>query len=76
MADIGILASRDPVAIDQASMDMINAQPVLASSCIKDAAAAAVDKVKAVYPKVDWAHQLEYAEKIGLGVRTYEVVNV
>jgi uncharacterized Fe-S center protein len=27
VADIGILASRDPVAIDQASMDLVNAQP-------------------------------------------------
>ena len=76
VADIGITASRDPVAIDQASMDLVNAQPPLESSCLKDSDVARTDKVRAVYPKIDWEHQLAYASELGLGTREYELVTV
>ncbi|NLI81845.1 MAG: DUF362 domain-containing protein [Deltaproteobacteria bacterium] len=72
--DIGILASRDAVAVDQASMDLVNAQPPLLSSCLKDNPGAHGDKVRAVYPNIDWEHQLHYAEAIGLGSRTYQLI--
>lgn len=76
VADIGILASRDPVAIDQASMDLVNAQPPLASSCIIDSPHAGSDKVKAVYPNIDWQHQLNYAQQLGLGSTAYELIKI
>jgi uncharacterized protein len=76
VADIGILASRDPVAIDQASADLLNAQPILESSCLKGIANAQDDKMKAVYPKIDWQHQLQYAEQLGLGVRAYDLAKL
>jgi uncharacterized Fe-S center protein len=76
VADIGIVASRDPVAIDQASIDLVNAQPPLASSCLDDSEAARTDKVRAIYPKIDWRHQLDYAAKLGLGSREYELITV
>ncbi len=76
VADIGILASRDPVAIDQASMDLLNAQPHLKSSCIAGEPAANLDKVRAVYPNIDWQHQLNYAEEIGIGTKSYELVPI
>lgn len=76
VADIGILASQDPVAIDQASMDLVNAQPPLASSCIKGSRHAKTDKVKAVYPMIDWQYQLDYAEQVGLGSKAYELVKL
>jgi uncharacterized Fe-S center protein len=76
VADIGIVASRDPVAIDQASMDLVNAQPVLASSCLRDVTDPHCDKVRAVYPNINWKHQLEYAEELGLGERAYELVHL
>ena len=76
VADIGIVASRDPVAIDQASADLLNAQPVLESSCLKGNAKAKTDKMRAVYPKIDWQHQLQYAEQLGLGVRAYDLVKL
>jgi uncharacterized Fe-S center protein len=74
--DIGILASRDPVAIDQASMDLVNAQPALETSCLKGNPMADTDKVKAVYPHIDWAHQLQYAEQVGLGRRDYDLIRI
>lgn len=76
VADIGILASRDPVAIDQASVDLLNAQPALQSSCLGDNPEAAGDKVRAVYKKIDWQHQLEYGQSLGLGSRAYDLVKV
>jgi uncharacterized Fe-S center protein len=74
--DIGILASRDPVAIDQAAVDLINREPALADSCLKTNTGPGEDKFQGVYPKVDWRLQLEYAEKIGLGSRTYTLETI
>jgi uncharacterized protein len=75
--DIGVLASLDPVAIDQASADLLNAQAGLPSSCLKgDALAPGSDKIRAVYPVIPWEHQLEYAELVGLGHRAYELISV
>lgn len=74
--DVGILASRDIVALDQASVDLVNAQPGLEGSCLTSARAPGEDKFKAVYPKIDWTVQLEYAQSIGLGSRAYEIIPV
>jgi uncharacterized protein len=74
--DIGILASRDPIAIDKASMDLVNAQAPLASSCLKDHPLAHEDKVKAVYPRIEWQHQLTYGETLGLGSCSYELIRL
>ena len=74
--DLGIMASTDPVAIDQASVDMVNGQKGLEGSCLSIHREAGEDKFRAIYPKVDWAIQLDYAEKIGLGQRKYELVTI
>jgi uncharacterized Fe-S center protein len=34
------------------------------------------DKFKGIYPKVDWEVQLDYAERLGLGMRAYELVGL
>ncbi|MFH1114124.1 MAG: DUF362 domain-containing protein [Pseudomonadota bacterium] len=69
--DLGILASLDPVAIDQAAVDLVNAAPGNPVSCLQTALAPGEDKFRALYPNVDWAHQLDYAQEIGLGTREY-----
>ncbi len=61
--DIGFLASLDPVAIDQASIDLV-------------IEAAKEDKFKKLYPDVDWGVQLKYGEEIGLGERKYELERI
>jgi uncharacterized Fe-S center protein len=71
--DIGIVASTDPVAIDQASVDLVNKEKALAGTCLKTNTGAGEDKFKGLYPEVDWEIQLEYAEKIGLGSRKYDL---
>ena len=70
--DIGILASRDPVALDQASIDFLNGQPGIAGTRLVNPACA--DKLSDLYPDVDWSMALAYAERLGLGTRPYELL--
>ncbi len=63
--DIGILASTDPVALDQACIDLIYAQ--------KDGDG------KSLVQRIEsrnGLHTLEHAEKIGLGSRHYSLVKI
>ena len=68
IADYGILASLDPVALDQACYEIVegihkdehnNPQPLL-------------DRIA----KLHGTHTIEWAEKIGLGSRKYELVSI
>src|SRR4030042_1965713 len=61
--DIGILSSEDPVAIDQASVDLVNGQEGNRSSKLPGAWKPGDDKFQALYPRVDWNIQLAYAEE-------------
>ncbi len=74
--DIGILLSEDPVAIDQASCDLVNNQVGIENTALKTGFKSGEDKFRGVYPEIDWKPQLEYAEKIGLGKRNYEIIEV
>ncbi len=71
--DIGILASSDPVAIDQASFDLVNQEDCIKGCSLPAGCKPGDDKFRAIYPKVDGTIQLDYAEKIGLGSREYEL---
>jgi len=74
--DLGIMASVDPVAIDQASVDMVNRQKALEGTSLAANKNSGEDKFGALYPKVDWGIQLVHGEKIGLGSRQYELVTI
>jgi hypothetical protein len=77
--DIGIAASFDPVALDKASADMVNSTPVLPGSRIfskKSPDNSAQDHFRTTHPNTCWQAGLEHAEKIGLGSREYEIVEV
>ncbi|MCK5349392.1 MAG: DUF362 domain-containing protein, partial [Desulfobacula sp.] len=65
--NVGVLASIDPVAIDQASADLVNQQKALPGTVLETNLNPGEDKFKGLYPSVDWEHQLDYAQKIGLG---------
>ncbi len=73
--DLGMAASLDPVALDAACADLVNAAPGLPDSEV-EGAAAHVDKLRALYPEVDWTVQLRHAERIGLGTREYSLIRV
>ena len=74
--DIGILASTDPIAIDQASVDLVNREPGLSGTCLKEETDPGKDKFKEIYPNVDWKIQLDYAQSIGLGSCKYELEKI
>lgn len=63
MADIGILASLDPVALDQACVDLVYA----ASD-----GQALIERIESR----NGIHTLEHAEELGVGSRMYQLVNV
>jgi uncharacterized Fe-S center protein len=71
--DIGIVASKDPVAIDQASVDLVNKAPGMPGSELQDLDAE--DKFREV-TGVNWEFLLLHAEKIGLGSRRVKRVTV
>ncbi len=73
--DIGILASEDPVALDQASVDLVNAEGALSGSRV-EGAGPGEDKFRRLYPEIPWEVTLEHAEAIGLGSRKYELVRL
>jgi uncharacterized Fe-S center protein len=70
--DIGIFASFDPVALDKACIDAVNAAPVI--SAILERTYRGDDHFTAIHPATDWRDQIRHAEKIGLGVGEYELV--
>ncbi len=74
--DIGIVASTDPVAIDTASCDLVNNEESIPNTAIKKILKEGEDKWRALYPTIDWRHQLEHAEKMGLGSRAYTLVRI
>jgi uncharacterized Fe-S center protein len=76
VGDIGILSSEDPVAIDQASVDLVDKEEGNRSSKLTSAWESGGNKFRAIYPEVDWNIQLSYAEKIGLGTREYELIKI
>ena len=64
MHDIGILASTDPVALDQACVDLVYASQDDTESLINR-----MESRNAI-------HVLEHGEDIGLGSRTYQLVSI
>lgn len=68
MKDVGILASTDPVALDQACLDLVFNYP----STDDDNAAALIERINSRHG----VHTVEHAEAIGLGSRTYKLVSI
>ena len=68
LEDYGILASTDPVALDQACIDIINNMQVTATNDPSDLIGR-IDKQHGI-------HTIEHAEKIGLGTRKYKLVSI
>jgi uncharacterized Fe-S center protein len=63
MGDVGVLASDDPVALDQASFDLVNK-------------AAGIEDAFQHENGISGVPCMEYAEKIGLGTRKYKLVEI
>ena len=86
--DIGMFASFDPVAIDQACADAVMASEPLPNTELTDSAAKmehnhehlegeqAKDPFCITHPDTDWRVCIAHAEKIGLGTSEYELIEV
>lgn len=62
-ADIGILASTDIVAIDKASLDLVNKAHNCDDAFLKES-------------NVSGNHQLDYAETMGMGTKSYQLIDI
>ena len=81
LPDIGMFASFDPVALDQACADAcLNAQPLpnsqLGQNLAKPGWNCHHDNFKDSNPNVEWKATLEQAEKIGMGTRQYTLKKI
>lgn len=84
--DLGMMASFDPVALDQACADMVTAAPVLQTSntitekehtCeCHNHTHEGEDKFHMLHPNTNWQAGLRYAEEIGIGTREYELIKL
>ncbi len=81
LPDIGMFASFDPLALDQACVDACLAAEPLPNSQLSDNMHSAAfvdhhDHFQNNAPETEWKSCLEHAEKIGLGTRSYELIRV
>ena len=65
MADIGIMASTDPVALDQACVDAVYNSPDEGKSHM-------IERIESR----NGIHTIEAADKLGLGLRDYEMIEI
>ena len=81
LPDLGMLASFDPVALDQACADLcLQAEP-LPNSQLSDNLSRPDwhhhhDPFRDSNPNTRWRETLEHGEKIGLGTREYELIKM
>lgn len=65
MKDIGILSSLDPVAIDQACIDLIN-------NCSDEGKKSLLERIDSR----NGTHTINIADKLGLGSKDYELIKL
>lgn len=78
--DLGIAASFDPIALDQACADLVIQAPIIPGSRLFDEHQhedlCHSDKFHLLHPDTNWQSGLEYGEEIGLGTRQYTLVQI
>lgn len=80
--NVGMLASFDPVALDQACADLCNKMPVTTGSILDDHVkehkeeACSHDHFHMTHPDTEWRTCIAHAVKIGLGTNEYELIRI
>ncbi|MGL6299041.1 MAG: DUF362 domain-containing protein [Methanobacteriaceae archaeon] len=74
--DIGFLASTDPVAIDAASLYLVNQEKGIKNTMIHKNCHPGEDKFHGVWEKVDGTRMLEYCEELGMGTRDFDLIEI
>ena len=74
--DIGMFASFDPVALDMACTDAVNAARPQPDSALARAEQAGADNIGTMHPTTQWRSLIDHAKKIGLGTDEYELIKI
>jgi len=76
--DVGMFASFDPIALDQACADAVMAQTPLPGSALTDEGhkSGHHDHFHDLHPDTNWQTALEHGVKLGLGTREYELIKI
>lgn len=79
--NVGMFASFDPVALDVACADAVNAQPVLSNSMLGDCseeerASHNHDHFHSIFPETCWESAIAHGKKIGIGNSKYKLITV
>lgn len=75
--DVGIFAGFDPIAIDRACVDAVNAQKIVPESrADKKCHSEHADVFSIVHPDTDWESALIHGEKLGIGTQNYKLIKV
>lgn len=76
--DVGMFASSDPVALDKACIDAVNAQEPVKGSRLTDKGHCChdLDNITNNQPTTNWRDAISYAEKLGLGSSEYNLVEL
>ncbi|GMO48559.1 MAG: DUF362 domain-containing protein [Termitinemataceae bacterium] len=74
--DIGMFASADPVALDQACFDAARAAPIINTSILSERKLQSGDHFIDLHPATDGKTQLSHAQKIKLGTTDYELTKI
>ena len=72
--NVGMFASFDPVALDEACAEMCSRMPRNPNAAFEDASSD--DLFHAVHTVTHWQDQTEHGEKIGLGSREYKLIEI
>ena len=63
VGDLGIFFSFGPVALDKATVDLLNKR--------EDK-----DIIKEFYPHIEYSHQFHYAHSLGIGELSYQIKEI
>ncbi len=74
--DVGMFASFDPVALDLACAEAVNAQTIMPGSKLDKANRPDLDNLTGSFPHTSWRSQISHAKKIGLGEDCYELITI
>ena len=76
IADVGMFASFDPVALDTACAEAALKMEPLPGSRLAECKHRTGDHFHDVHPVTNWRKGLEHAQKIGLGTMEYDLIEV
>lgn len=76
VSDVGILASKDPVALDMACYDLVNKKEGNPNSALHSNHKPGEDKFKGAHPNINPLFIIEHLEKLGVGGKNYNLIEI